>query len=107
VKLSTILPLAGGLAAGYVLGTAAGRGRYQQIKSAANGVWRHPKVQETVFNVAGQAKTNAERLPGPAAGLVDTAATRVQENLTHPESADPASSGPDAPASQIPTMKRD
>lgn len=35
MKLSTLLPFAGGLAAGYVLGAAAGRKRYQQIKETA------------------------------------------------------------------------
>ena len=104
MKLSTILPLAGGLAAGYVLGTAAGRGRYRQIRSAAQGLWRHPKVQETVFDLADQTKANAERLPGPAAGVVGAAATRLQENLTHPDdTAAAASNGVHGSGSQAPT----
>jgi len=38
--------LLAGLAAGYVLGTRDGRGRYEQIKTRAQGVWKDPRVQE-------------------------------------------------------------
>lgn len=40
--------LAVGLAAGYVLGSRAGRRRYEQIKAAAQSVWETPRVQNTV-----------------------------------------------------------
>lgn len=84
MKLTTLLTSGGSLAFGFVLGSAAGCARYQQIKAAANNLMQHPKVQQVLFNVAGQAQTNASRLPGPAARLVDRAATGVQDKLTHP-----------------------
>ena len=84
MKITTAVPLAAGLAVGYVLGAAAGRARFQQIKTAATKVVRHPKVQQTVFDLAGQAKSRAQGLPGPVASLADTAATRLQDRLTHP-----------------------
>lgn len=84
MKLSTLLPVAAAMAAGYVLGTAAGRGRYRQIAAAARTVVQHPKVQQVVFDLAGRAKRNASRIPGPAADLVDNAATQVQDTLTQP-----------------------
>lgn len=84
MKLSTLLTSSGSLAVGYVLGSAAGRARYQQIKTAANNLLRHPKVQQVAFDLADKAKTSAQRLPGPAAPIVDKAATRVQDKLTHP-----------------------
>ncbi|MCS5497269.1 hypothetical protein NY547_08485 [Cnuibacter physcomitrellae] len=37
-----------GLATGYVLGTRAGRRRYEQIKSGAQKVWNTPVVQKGV-----------------------------------------------------------
>ncbi len=40
-----------GLGAGYVLGTRAGRERYEQIKRAAEGVWNTPAVQQGVGTV--------------------------------------------------------
>lgn len=92
MKLTTLLPLSGGLAVGYVLGTAAGRARYEQLTQRASDLLHHPKVQQTAFDLAGQAKSNAHRFPGPAADLVDAAATRVQDRLTQPDS----STGPAA-----------
>jgi len=40
-----------GLGVGYVLGTRAGRERYEQIKKAAEGVWNAPAVQQGVGTV--------------------------------------------------------
>jgi hypothetical protein len=40
-----------GLGVGYVLGTRAGRERYEQIKKAAEGVWNTPAVQQGVGTV--------------------------------------------------------
>lgn len=84
MKLTTLIPLSGGLAVGYVLGTAAGRARYEQLKQRTHDLLHHPKMQQTVFDLAGQAKANAHRIPGPAAGLVDTTATKLQDSLTQP-----------------------
>ena len=47
--------LAGG-AIGYVLGTRAGRERFEQIKSQAQTLWDNPKVQEQASKVQGVAK---------------------------------------------------
>lgn len=40
-----------GAAVGYVLGTRAGRKRYDQMKSAATKVWESPGVQKQVHAV--------------------------------------------------------
>lgn len=37
-----------GLALGYVLGTRAGRERYEEIKAGAEKVWADPRVQKQV-----------------------------------------------------------
>jgi len=37
-----------GLAVGYVLGTRAGRERYEEIKNTANKLWADPRVQKPV-----------------------------------------------------------
>ena len=42
-----------GLGVGYVLGTRAGRQRYEQIKSVAVKVWDSPTVQKQVHNAQG------------------------------------------------------
>ena len=62
--------LAGGV--GYVLGARAGRGRYEQIKSAAVKVKNNPTVQDKAQQAADLAKDTAQqaaeaardRLPG-------------------------------------------
>jgi hypothetical protein len=56
VKKLTLLVAAG---AGYVLGSRAGRERYEQIKTQATKTWNNPKVQDTVDTVQSQAKTAA------------------------------------------------
>ena len=37
-----------GLGIGYVLGTRAGRARYEEIKGAASKLWNDPRVQHSV-----------------------------------------------------------
>jgi len=97
MKLATILPLAAGLGVGYVLGAAAGRGRYQQIKSGAAELARHPKVQQTLFDLADQVTSSSHRLPGPAADFVSATATRLEDRMTRPAAAEEASD-PGVPA---------
>ena len=48
----------GGLAAGFVLGSRAGREKYEEITANAKKVWEHPTVQEA----AGVAQAQANKL---------------------------------------------
>lgn len=52
-----------GLAAGYVLGSRAGRQRYEQIKSAYLKLWNTDPVQKQVGKVKDLGKTAALALP--------------------------------------------
>ncbi len=52
-----------GLAAGYVLGSRAGRERYEQIKAQWLKVWNLDPVQQQVEKVKGFAKSTAMALP--------------------------------------------
>jgi hypothetical protein len=52
-----------GIAIGYVLGTRAGRERYEQIKAQWLKVWSLDPVQEQVGKVKDFAKTQAMALP--------------------------------------------
>ena len=60
------LTLIAGVAIGYVLGSRAGRERYEQIKSGASKVAHNPKVQDAV----GRAQEAASH---QAATMVDAA----------------------------------
>jgi hypothetical protein len=53
-----------GLGAGYVLGTRAGRERYEQIKTQWLKVWNLDPVQKQVANVSALAKSQAAAVPG-------------------------------------------
>ena len=48
-----------GLAVGYVLGTRAGRERYEQLKRSALGFWNDPRVQHRVDQVEDFVKEKA------------------------------------------------
>jgi len=73
-----------GLGVGYVLGTRAGRERYEQLKERATGVWNNPRVRrqvDTARHTATSAADSAtqkisEHLPG---GGSDTAEQANQE----------------------------
>ncbi|MGJ0204143.1 YtxH domain-containing protein [Leucobacter sp. gxy201] len=55
-----------GAAVGYVLGTRAGRERYEQIKRGAKAVWGTPPVQRGVAAVRGAAQTRIDQVKGAA-----------------------------------------
>ena len=57
-----------GLAAGYVLGAKAGRGRYEDIKRVTATFWGDPRVQRQVRNVEGRAIDFAK---DKASGVID------------------------------------
>lgn len=65
-----------GVGVGYVLGARAGRERYEQIKSGAQGAWNNPKVQETVSHAQDFA---AQKAPEVQHRLVETASTAVHK----------------------------
>lgn len=53
-----------GLAAGYVLGTRAGRERYEQIKAQAAKVWERDSVQKQVAKVSAFGRSALNSVPG-------------------------------------------
>ena len=53
-----------GLAAGYVLGTRAGRERYEQIKDQAEKLWNLDPVQKQVDRAKDFASSTAMAIPG-------------------------------------------
>ncbi|MET9613523.1 hypothetical protein [Kitasatospora indigofera] len=74
-KLSFIV----GAAAGYVLGSRAGRQRYEQIAKATKKVAQNPRVQ----SAAGKAKQQAGAAAGKAAGAVaDKVGDKLPNSLT-------------------------
>jgi hypothetical protein len=74
MKKLTLLIAAG---IGYVLGTRAGRERYEQIKRTATRVKDDPRVQEKATQAADLAKEKAPIVKDKVAAAASTAADKV------------------------------
>ncbi len=84
VSMKKMLVVAGiGAAVGYLVGTEQGRAKLERFKHRAAEVAADPEVQQKVSDIAGQVKSNADKLPDPVAGAVKTAADQVQTRLDH------------------------
>ena len=106
-----------GLGVGYVLGTRAGRERYEQIRKAAQSVWNTPTVQQGVGTVKDFAMTrvgdlsdtvldgvksfigNATKTSGATKQDVSRAARSAKQNIS--KAADAAKSAVDDAASKL------
>jgi len=62
---------------GYVLGSRAGRERYEQIKKAATRVKNDPRVQEKATQAADLAKEKAPAVKDKVVSAASTAADKV------------------------------
>lgn len=109
VKIRTVLlaGLAGGV--GYVLGTRAGRTRFEELKvqadklrTQAEKLARSPQVHETVGNVADKVKESAAKLPDPVADVVTKVADSAHE-ATAPETPAVGGTGDGTPLSGVTT----
>jgi hypothetical protein len=96
-----------GLAVGYVLGTRAGRQRYEQIKLAAKNVWESEPVQwaagqaqDAVADVADKAVAQARKVIAQVSGESPSSATRKP-------TAEPAVRGTSPMTAPITTIKPD
>ena len=78
MKIKTVLVAAIAAGAGYVLGTRAGRAKFEQLKGRASDLAHSPQAQEAVAKVADLAKQNASKLPDPLAEVVTSVADSVQ-----------------------------
>lgn len=75
-----------GLGVGYVLGTKAGRERYEQIRSRAKGVWESEPVQRQVDRAGDFVR---ERAP-EVAGQVEKQLRKINEQVKAKKTSTPA-----------------
>jgi hypothetical protein len=80
-----------GLGAGYVLGTRAGRARYEQIQHAAVSLTEKPQVQEAVGKVR-------DSLPAPLQNAVDGLVPKSSSGGSASSSSRSSSSAPSSTA---------
>jgi len=64
------LVFAAGMAAGYVLGTRAGRESYEQLRTRAQKLWNSPKVQDKVSSTTGTIKSKAPAVQDSLKGVL-------------------------------------
>ncbi|MCY7412059.1 MAG: YtxH domain-containing protein [Salinibacterium sp.] len=57
-----------GLGIGYVLGTRAGRERYDEIKAAASKLWNDPRVQKSVDQAGDFVSDSAKKVVSQVTG---------------------------------------
>jgi hypothetical protein len=72
-----------GFAAGYVVGSAAGRNQFERIKSMVNELWERPEVQKTVKKVddfVGDKAPVAHDLGAAAAESVSATSPKTSTN---------------------------
>lgn len=73
-------------AAGYVLGTRAGRARYEQIREQSSKVWNSPTVQHGVDEATDRARQAASAagssVADAASSAASTAAGKVSEKVS-------------------------
>ena len=75
-----------GLAAGFVLGSRAGREKYEEISANAKKVWEHPTVQEA----AGVAQAQANKLYSEGKDKINQ--SKLGEKLQSASSSSPSTS---------------
>jgi hypothetical protein len=80
-----------GLAAGFVLGSRAGREKYEEIRANAKKVWENPTVQEA----AGVAQAQATKLYSESKDKLQSSkiGEKLQPSSTSDTEALPASTG--------------
>lgn len=79
------LVFAAGMAAGYVLGTRAGRESYEQIKGKAQELWNNPKVQDTVSSTSDTLKSTAPKVQDSLKGVLKKDGTGGSDGAEAPQ----------------------
>lgn len=68
-----------GVALGYVLGTRAGRERYEQIRAGALKVWRDPRVQQQVATMEEFVKDKAPEVVEKATAAAKKVSATIRQ----------------------------
>ncbi len=85
-----------GLGIGYVLGTRAGRERYEEIRAAASKLWNDPRIQSSVDQASDFVSDGAKKVVSQVTGSKPAARTPAARK---PAVRKPAARKPAAPKS--------
>ncbi|SEF15892.1 YtxH domain-containing protein [Jiangella alba] len=75
------LILLAGAAVGYVLGTRAGRQRYEELKGRADALWHDPKVQQKVTDAQEAVRARAPELQEKLTDAASRASDKVRSTM--------------------------
>lgn len=70
-----------GAAVGYVLGTRAGRQRYEEIKGRADALWHDPKVQQRVSEAEDAVRARAPQVQERITDVASRASDKVKSTV--------------------------
>lgn len=93
---------AAGLGVGYVLGTRAGRERYEELKRAVDSFWNSPRVKHRVDQVESFVKEKAPEV----AEFVSDGAKKIVNQVTGTSTKKPAAKTTTTPKSSSSTAKK-
>jgi hypothetical protein len=79
MKAKTVLVAAVAGSVGYVLGTRAGREKFEELKARANDLAHSQQAQDAAAKLAAEVKKTTGSLPDPIANVVNHAADAVAE----------------------------
>jgi hypothetical protein len=82
MKIRTVLAAAAGIGIGYVLGTKAGRARFEEIKSQAERVLKDPEVRQKVHDIPEQVRENLPKAQAVVTDAIKVASEKVQAATT-------------------------
>ena len=94
-----------GLGLGYVLGTRAGRERYEQIKTTVGRLWNDPRVQRQVDTVGAYVKDKAPDVVDFVSDSAKKVAAQVTGSKASTRSSASRASASKASASKTPASK--
>jgi hypothetical protein len=86
--------IAVGFAAGYVVGSAAGRKQYERIKATAMDLWERPEVQRTVKKVDTFVGDKAPVAHDLGAALVESVGDKKEQSDDASETSTPTPTPP-------------
>lgn len=105
MKFRTVLASAVGVGIGYVLGTRAGRARFDELKAQAQRIVTDPDVRQKVADLPNQVRENLPKAQAAVSDAIKTATEKVQSATSDSPSAEQSTTAP--PTTAPPTVPAD
>jgi hypothetical protein len=104
MKFRTVLATAVGVGVGYVLGTRAGRARFDELKAQAQRIVTDPEVRQKVADLPNQVRENLPKAQAAVSDAIKTATDKVQSATSDsPSGAQPSTPPPTTAPPTVPT----